>query len=150
MRVFILLFLCLLQHWPNTNAQTETTEGELAFQFMRKRLKDVPAAFAGSSDLNAMLGVSQAQSFFGGSASRTVRQQGSKATDKISQLPGQPQGVNFSQYAGYITVEEVAGRALFYYLAESAQSNNSSSSPLILWLSGGEQPNYHSAYTGSI
>eukprot|EP00250_Pteridium_aquilinum_P017943 c23855_g1_i1 orf=891-2321(+) len=50
-------------------------------------------------------------------------------------LPGQPQ-VRFKQYAGYITVNASAGRALFYWLNE-ADTHNASAKPLILWLNGG-------------
>ncbi|WCJ44344.1 serine carboxypeptidase-like 40 [Euphorbia peplus] len=60
---------------------------------------------------------------------------GSKEEDKIVKLPGQPQ-VNFSQYGGYVTVDEVAGRALFYYFVEADQPS-STSLPLLLWLNGG-------------
>nr|GMD89018.1 serine carboxypeptidase II-3-like [Ipomoea batatas] len=49
--------------------------------------------------------------------------------------PQEPPGVNFNQYAGYVTVEPKAGRALFYYFVESPQ--DSSSKPLLLWLNGG-------------
>uniref|UniRef100_A0A5B7C9Z1 Putative serine carboxypeptidase-like 23 n=1 Tax=Davidia involucrata TaxID=16924 RepID=A0A5B7C9Z1_DAVIN len=50
-------------------------------------------------------------------------------------LPGQPSGVMFNQYAGYVTVDKSKGRSLFYYFAEAVHSP--SSSPLILWLNGG-------------
>ncbi|PWA61651.1 peptidase S10, serine carboxypeptidase, Alpha/Beta hydrolase fold protein [Artemisia annua] len=50
-------------------------------------------------------------------------------------LPGQPAGFAFKQYAGHITVNESAQRALFYYFVESACE--SSTKPLILWLNGG-------------
>jgi len=61
---------------------------------------------------------------------------GSKEDDKIDALPGQPtEGVDFDQYAGYVTVDPTAGRALFYYFVESPQ--NSSTKPLVLWLNGG-------------
>lgn len=60
-------------------------------------------------------------------------QDGLKEADKISSLPGQPP-VNFSQYSGYVTVDPVTGRALFYYFAES---QDSSTKTLVLWLSGG-------------
>ncbi|KAL0365430.1 UNVERIFIED_CONTAM: Polyadenylate-binding protein RBP47 [Sesamum angustifolium] len=60
-------------------------------------------------------------------------QVGLKEADKISTLPGQP-SVNFDQYAGYVTVDPVAGRALFYYFTES---ESSSTKPLVLWLNGG-------------
>ncbi|KAH9692625.1 Carboxypeptidase [Citrus sinensis] len=62
-------------------------------------------------------------------------QEGMMEADKIKTLPGQPEGVDFDQYAGYLTVDPKAGRALFYYFVESPQS--SSSKPLVLWLNGG-------------
>ncbi|XP_059650037.1 uncharacterized protein LOC132295764 [Cornus florida] len=62
------------------------------------------------------------------------RQGGLKEVDKITTLPGQPNGVNLVQYSGYVTVDPKAGRALFYYFVES---KNSSSKPLVLWLNGG-------------
>ncbi|XP_004499087.1 serine carboxypeptidase 1-like isoform X2 [Cicer arietinum] len=55
--------------------------------------------------------------------------------DKVMSLPGQPKGVNFDQYAGYVTVDAKSGRELFYYFVESPL--NSSSKPLVLWLNGG-------------
>ncbi|XP_027171543.1 serine carboxypeptidase II-3-like [Coffea eugenioides] len=61
-------------------------------------------------------------------------QDGLKAADKITALPGEPKGVNFDQYSGYVTVDPKAGRSLFYYFAES---QNSSTKPLVLWLNGG-------------
>ncbi|KAL3538893.1 hypothetical protein ACH5RR_002259 [Cinchona calisaya] len=61
-------------------------------------------------------------------------QEGLKEADKITTLPGQPNGVNFDQYSGYVTVDPKAGRALFYYFAQSV---NSSTKPLVLWLNGG-------------
>ncbi|CAI0411491.1 unnamed protein product [Linum tenue] len=54
--------------------------------------------------------------------------------DKIMKLPGQPE-VSFQQYAGYVTVDEIHQRKLFYYFVEAA--TNSSSKPLVLWLNGG-------------
>ncbi|KAF7147596.1 hypothetical protein RHSIM_Rhsim03G0257500 [Rhododendron simsii] len=54
--------------------------------------------------------------------------------DRISALPGQP-AVAFSQYSGYITVNEQHGRALFYWLTEA--TSNPQSRPLLLWLNGG-------------
>ncbi|KAE9458530.1 hypothetical protein C3L33_09575, partial [Rhododendron williamsianum] len=62
-------------------------------------------------------------------------QLGMMEADKIDFLPGQPQGVDFDQYAGYVTVNQTAGRALFYYFVESP--NNSLTNPLVLWLNGG-------------
>ncbi|XWS21145.1 hypothetical protein CRYUN_Cryun30bG0030400 [Craigia yunnanensis] len=62
-------------------------------------------------------------------------QEGLKEVDKVGSLPGQPGGVDFDQYSGYVTVDPEAGRALFYYFVES--SHNSSTKPLVLWLNGG-------------
>lgn len=62
-----------------------------------------------------------------------ANQDGSKAADKISTLPGQPP-VTFSQYSGHVTVDPTAGRALFYYFTES---EHPSDKPLLLWLNGG-------------
>ncbi|KAL3515255.1 hypothetical protein ACH5RR_022157 [Cinchona calisaya] len=50
-------------------------------------------------------------------------------------LPGQPSGVLFKQYSGYVNVDKVNGRNLFYYFVEAAQDPHSK--PLILWLNGG-------------
>jgi serine carboxypeptidase-like clade II len=60
-----------------------------------------------------------------------------KAADKIPALPGQPEGVDFDQYGGYVTVDEKNGRALFYYFVEAPQ--DASSKPLLLWLNGGQK-----------
>ncbi|KAK7401171.1 hypothetical protein VNO78_12491 [Psophocarpus tetragonolobus] len=69
------------------------------------------------------------------SSAYVAPQEGQKQVDKIVALPGQPYGVNFDQYSGYITVDPEAGRALFYYLVESPY--NPSTKPLVLWLNGG-------------
>uniref|UniRef100_A0ACD5YH77 Uncharacterized protein n=1 Tax=Avena sativa TaxID=4498 RepID=A0ACD5YH77_AVESA len=58
-----------------------------------------------------------------------------KAADKITALPGQPEGVDFNQYGGYVTVDEENGRALFYYLVEAPEG--AAEKPLVLWLNGG-------------
>lgn len=55
-------------------------------------------------------------------------------SDKISSLPQQPK-VEFQQYAGYITVDEVQKRALFYYFVEAEVEP--ASKPVVLWLNGG-------------
>lgn len=65
-----------------------------------------------------------------------ISQMGSKEGDKIGELPGQPEAVDFVQYGGYVTVDDKAGRALFYYFAEAVGSNHDSK-PLLLWLNGG-------------
>ncbi|KAK9060363.1 hypothetical protein SSX86_021067 [Deinandra increscens subsp. villosa] len=53
-------------------------------------------------------------------------------------LPGQPlssKGSIFKQYAGYINVDRLNGRSLFYYFVEAI--HEPSSKPLVLWLNGG-------------
>ncbi|KAL9260102.1 Serine carboxypeptidase-like 27-like protein [Drosera capensis] len=60
---------------------------------------------------------------------------GGQEDDRILYLPGQPNGVNFAQYSGYVTVNKAAGRALFYWLTESPSDLRSR--PLVLWLNGG-------------
>ena len=61
---------------------------------------------------------------------------GRKEDDRVDRLPGQPSGVDFEQYAGYVTVDAAAGRALFYYLTE-AVGGGAAAKPLLLWLNGG-------------
>lgn len=53
----------------------------------------------------------------------------------IESLPGAPP-VPFAMRSGYITVDEKAGRALFYWFVE-ADVADSASAPLTLWLNGG-------------
>jgi len=54
--------------------------------------------------------------------------------DRVYGLPGQPP-VKFKQYAGYITVNETHGRALFYWFFEATQKPEEK--PVLLWLNGG-------------
>ncbi|KAK3023817.1 hypothetical protein RJ639_044741 [Escallonia herrerae] len=61
-------------------------------------------------------------------------QEGMREKDRIEGLPGQP-NVSFTQYGGYVTVNESAGRAFYYYFAEAQHSKQSL--PLLLWLNGG-------------
>lgn len=61
----------------------------------------------------------------------------SQVSDRITELPGQPKNVGFAQYSGYVTVNEQAGRALFYWLVETPASRKPESRPLVLWLNGG-------------
>ncbi|KAK9265757.1 hypothetical protein L1049_011848 [Liquidambar formosana] len=60
-----------------------------------------------------------------------------QARDRITELPGQPRNVGFTQYSGYVTVNKQVGRALFYWLVESPASRGPESRPLVLWLNGG-------------
>ncbi|KAM7484837.1 hypothetical protein LguiA_000846 [Lonicera macranthoides] len=54
--------------------------------------------------------------------------------DRVNKLPGQP-SVSFRQYAGYVTVNESHGRALFYWFFEATEKPQKK--PLLLWLNGG-------------
>ncbi|KAG8077127.1 hypothetical protein GUJ93_ZPchr0006g45252 [Zizania palustris] len=55
--------------------------------------------------------------------------------DRVARLPGQAFDVGFVHYAGYVTVSEERGAALFYWLFEAAE--DPASKPLVLWLNGG-------------
>ena len=54
--------------------------------------------------------------------------------DRVHGLPGQPP-VKFKQYAGYITVNETHGRALFNWFFEA--THKPEEKPVLLWLNGG-------------
>ncbi|XP_023752643.1 serine carboxypeptidase-like 31 [Lactuca sativa] len=54
--------------------------------------------------------------------------------DLVTDLPGQP-NVEFQHYAGYVTVNENNGRALFYWFYEAWTLPDEK--PLVLWLNGG-------------
>ncbi|KAG8385579.1 hypothetical protein BUALT_Bualt03G0059900 [Buddleja alternifolia] len=54
--------------------------------------------------------------------------------DLVTNLPGQP-SVDFRHYAGYVTVNEKNGRALFYWFYEA--TTFADKKPLVLWLNGG-------------
>ncbi|KAK7318324.1 hypothetical protein RJT34_03023 [Clitoria ternatea] len=54
--------------------------------------------------------------------------------DRIVQLPGQPH-IGFQQFSGYVTVDDMNHKALFYYFVESETAP--ASKPLVLWLNGG-------------
>ncbi|KAL0398620.1 UNVERIFIED_CONTAM: Serine carboxypeptidase-like 31 [Sesamum radiatum] len=56
------------------------------------------------------------------------------AEDLVTSLPGQP-SVSFRHYAGYVTVNEKNGRALFYWFYEA--TTLADQKPLVLWLNGG-------------
>lgn len=55
--------------------------------------------------------------------------------DRVVRLPGQPP-VKFRQYAGYVTVNQTHGRALFYWFFEA--THKPQEKPLLLWLNGGQ------------
>jgi serine carboxypeptidase-like clade 2 len=55
--------------------------------------------------------------------------------DRITNLPGLASQPSFAQYAGYVTVDDNAGRTLFYWFTES--QSKPASDPVVLWLTGG-------------
>ena len=61
------------------------------------------------------------------------------ASQQITSLPGLP-AAEFAkltpQYSGYVTVDQTAGRALFYWFA-TAQTSKPTEAQLIVWLQGG-------------
>ncbi|XP_021766185.1 serine carboxypeptidase-like 25 [Chenopodium quinoa] len=70
--------------------------------------------------------------YFGIGISHKLRDE--EEADRIISLPGQPK-VTFQQFSGYVTVNHVAGRSLFYWLTEAV--SNPLSKPLVIWLNGG-------------
>ncbi|CAD5325555.1 unnamed protein product [Arabidopsis thaliana] len=58
-----------------------------------------------------------------------------KEKDLIKKLPGQPSGVSFRQYGGYVPVNEPSSRFLYYYFVEAIKPNTST--PLVIWFNGG-------------
>ncbi|XP_022954553.1 serine carboxypeptidase-like 31 isoform X2 [Cucurbita moschata] len=58
----------------------------------------------------------------------------SRQDDLVTNLPGQPL-VGFRHFAGYVTVHQSHGRALFYWFYEAA--SHPDQKPLVLWLNGG-------------
>ncbi|KAL5730146.1 Serine carboxypeptidase-like 31 [Ranunculus cassubicifolius] len=67
-----------------------------------------------------------------GSYDKALKVEGGE--DLVTDLPGQPT-VGFHHYAGYLTVDEKNGRALFYWFYEASDRPNEK--PLVLWLNGG-------------
>ncbi|KAL9321244.1 hypothetical protein ACSQ67_013083 [Phaseolus vulgaris] len=63
-----------------------------------------------------------------------VRSGKNNIADLVTNLPGQPP-VDFQHYAGYVTVNQTNGRALFYWFFEAITKPQHK--PLVLWLNGG-------------
>ncbi|KAK7264130.1 hypothetical protein RJT34_31734 [Clitoria ternatea] len=85
--------------------------------------------------LNALFLISLAKQALGYSVSNLSPEVAAQQeADRVQRLPGQPE-VKFNQYAGYITVNQTHGRALFYWFFEATQ--NPHNKPLLLWLNGG-------------
>uniref|UniRef100_A0A1D1YE42 Serine carboxypeptidase-like 40 n=1 Tax=Anthurium amnicola TaxID=1678845 RepID=A0A1D1YE42_9ARAE len=121
---WLLLSCCLLA----SPTAIHGGQGERLRQLARRR---APAGYTAGDDSWADLDAAE-----GSLPQRSVAgQEGKMELDKIVELPGQPKGVNFDQYAGYVTVDPKTGRALFYYFVESPQDAHTK--PLVLWLNGG-------------
>ncbi|XVE49737.1 hypothetical protein DITRI_Ditri01bG0105100 [Diplodiscus trichospermus] len=81
----------------------------------------------------ARVSVSSSEGFWhGGELSHDVLAR--QEADRVINLPGQPP-VDFKHYAGYVTVNESHGRALFYWFFEA--TSKPEKQPLLLWLNGG-------------
>jgi len=124
----ILLAILLLAVPPLTNATLD--QATLLRQFIASRSLAQSADGPAETDPWA-----DPVSTFGHLPTYCKNPKGSKEADRIEALPGQPPRVNFEQYAGYVTVDEEHGRALFYYFVESPY--DAASKPLVLWLNGG-------------
>ncbi|XP_061355887.1 serine carboxypeptidase 1-like [Gastrolobium bilobum] len=113
----LFLFMCHFAISCNANKQSE-----YLYKFLQSRRSQKPSHGEASDGAELVVHVVE-------------NQYGLMEADKVKALPGQPQGVDFDQYAGYVTVDAKKGRALFYYFVESP--HNSSTKPLVLWLNGG-------------
>lgn len=67
--------------------------------------------------------------------SSDIKSNSAAVEDLVTSLPGQP-SVTFQHYAGYVTVNEKNGRALFYWFYEA--TTLADEKPLVLWLNGGK------------
>ncbi|KAG1326527.1 Serine carboxypeptidase II-2 [Cocos nucifera] len=65
--------------------------------------------------------------------------------DRVHRLPGQFFNVSFAHYAGYVTVNQDSGRALFYWFFEAVE--DPASKPLVLWLNGDGNSLYLNPYS---
>lgn len=89
------------------------------------RIEKIAAVVAAAATVVVVVLCGGAQALGGG---------GDEERDRIVGLPGQPK-VTFEQFSGYVTVNEVAGRALFYWLTEAV--SDPLYKPLVVWLNGG-------------
>ncbi|KAG6483827.1 serine carboxypeptidase II-3-like [Zingiber officinale] len=124
--LFFLLLLCFL-HCVASGAVRQR-DALNKFYFNNGARRSSSSSSSSSSWASSLLSVS-------GLKSKVYDNSRLKEGDKVVRLPGQPEGVNFDQYVGYVTVDRVNGRALFYYFVEAAK--NSGSNPIVLWLNGG-------------
>ncbi|XP_038975365.1 serine carboxypeptidase 1-like [Phoenix dactylifera] len=119
----LLLISCCLFVLPNNN---EANQADHLRRLIKTKRPTWPHQSYSWADLDAAVSVSPVY---------VSNQDGLMEADRIKSLPGQPTGVEFNQYSGYVTVDTKNGRALFYYFVES--QHNPSTKPLILWLNGG-------------
>lgn len=91
-------------------------------------------AAAVSSSFLALALLSLCAAAAGGSPQLDAEAARQQEADRVTRLPGQP-AVRFAQYAGYVTVNETHGRALFYWFFEATAGADKK--PLVLWLNGG-------------
>lgn len=119
----LLVISCCLFVLPNNN---EANEADYLRRLIKSKRSQWPPQSSSWADLEATMPVSPVY---------VSDQDGLMGADKIKALPGQPAGVNFNQYSGYVTVDPEHGRALFYYFVESP--DKPLTKPLVLWLNGG-------------
>ncbi|KAG6537216.1 hypothetical protein ZIOFF_002302 [Zingiber officinale] len=118
----LLLFLLCLLHCITCYSMRQGDDLN-KFYFINRARRSSSSSFSLASSLS----ISDLKS-------KVYDNHGLKEGDKVIRLPGQPDGVNFNQYAGYVMVDNATGRALFYYFVEADKNNMSK--PLVLWLNG--------------
>lgn len=126
--VFETVLLCLVGFALSSTVSSHGREGSSALMFMEDEMRLPEQKLSGPSEGPGGLD----EVYIGPQA-------GLRESDRVEALPGQPRGIDFEQFAGYVTVDPEAGRALFYYFAESPK--DASSKPLVLWLNGGKLMN---------
>ncbi|XP_057425107.1 serine carboxypeptidase 1-like [Lotus japonicus] len=120
-----LLFVVVSHFTISCNADQQ---GKYLYKFIQSRRSHKKSSQGEAYGVNGM-----DHEYF--SQSHVEQHASNQELNQVKALPGQPQGVDFDQYAGYVTVDAKAGRSLFYYFVESP--HNSSTKPLVLWLNGG-------------
>ncbi|KAL5677676.1 hypothetical protein ACJX0J_013807, partial [Zea mays] len=127
--VLLLIIICAA-----AALRADASQADRLREFIRSR-RNSPSDDKGSFKVTNLAQRVATSSLLSTSSYSDSEQSAMKAADKITSLPGQPDGVDFDQYAGYVTVDETNGRALFYYFVEAPQ--DASTKPLLLWLNGG-------------
>ncbi|CAM0873458.1 unnamed protein product [Alopecurus aequalis] len=120
----LLVLWSLLCLWVANTATGNKPKHPLEFDQLKISTKYVP------EKQHASVNISTASSSVHGDSQDYLREK-----DKIRAMPGQMEEAEFDQYAGYVTVDANAGRALFYYFVEAPQ--DPLKKPLVLWLNGG-------------